>query len=72
MYGLVRRSTRQQLTREELPLLMLALCIAEVFFKFHSFLLESGAFLLTWLALGALHASLKSLLGHAPEHSDAR
>ena len=31
-----------------------ALVIAEVFYKFRSFLLETGAFLLTWLVLAVL------------------
>jgi hypothetical protein len=30
-----------------------ALVIAELFYKFHSVLLETGAFLLTWFVLGA-------------------
>jgi len=34
-----------------------ALVIAELFYKLHSFLLETGAFLLTWFVLGAaVHA----------------
>lgn len=61
MYELIRRLTLKQLTLEELPLLVIALGIAELFYKFHSFLLEAGAFLLTWLTLGALSAAIKSL-----------
>jgi hypothetical protein len=61
MYELIRCLTLRQLTLEQLPLLVIALSVAELFYKFHSFLLETGAFLLTWLALGALHAALKSL-----------
>ncbi len=61
MYELIRRLTLKQLTQVQLPLLVIALGIAELFYKFHSFLLETGAFLLTWLVLGALHAVLKSL-----------
>ena len=71
MYELVRRSTPKQLTLEELPLLVSALTIAEVFYKFHSFLLETGAFLLTWLALGAVSAALKPLLTRARENTHA-
>ena len=67
MYELIRRLTLKQLTLEQLPLLVFALAIAELFFKFHSFFLESGAFLLTWLALGALHAALTSLFTSAKE-----
>ena len=34
-----------------LPGLLLAFVIAEVFYKFHSFTLECGAFLATWLVI---------------------
>ena len=34
-----------------LPGLLLAFLIAELFYKFHSFALECGAFLLTWLVI---------------------
>jgi hypothetical protein len=60
MYELIRRLTARQLTFEQLPLLLISLGIAEFFYKFHSFLLETGAFLVTWFALGALYAGLKS------------
>ncbi|HQR20646.1 MAG TPA: hypothetical protein PLE54_07780 [Burkholderiaceae bacterium] len=61
MFELIRRLTLRQLTFEQLPLLLISLGIAEMFYKFHSFLLETGAFLLTWFALGALYAGLKRL-----------
>ena len=69
MYELIRRLTLKQLTMQELPLLVVALVIAELFYKFHSFLLEAGAFLLTWLALGALSAAMKSMF--TPVKEDA-
>lgn len=34
-----------------LPGLLLAFLIAELFYKFHSFVLECAAFLMTWLVL---------------------
>jgi hypothetical protein len=34
-----------------LPGLLLAFVLAELFFKFHSFALECGAFLATWLVI---------------------
>ena len=71
MYELVRRSTLRQLTLEQLPLLAIALGIAEVSYKFHSFLLEAGAFLLTWLALGAMSAALRALWTPAAEDGHA-
>lgn len=61
MYELMRRLTVRQLALEQLPILLVALGLAEVFYKFHSFLLEAGAFLLTWLVLDALHAALRTL-----------
>ncbi len=68
MYEIIRRLTARQLAFEQLPLLLVALGIAEVFYKFHSFLLETGAFLLTWLVLGALHAAVKSVFATAREN----
>ena len=68
MYELIRRLTVRQLALEQLPLLVVALGIAELFYKFHSFLLETGAFLLTWLVLGALHAALRTLFAPREEN----
>ena len=67
MYELIRHLTMKQLTLEQLPLLVIALGIAELFYKFHSFLLEAGGFLLTWLALGTLAATVKSLFASVRE-----
>jgi hypothetical protein len=69
MYELIRRLSLKQLTQEQLPQLVIALGIAELFYKFHSFLLETGAFLLTWLTLGALSAALKSLFTPVKENA---
>lgn len=70
MYELIRRLTLRQLTLEELPLMVIALGIAELFYKFHSFLIEAGAFLLTWLALGAFSAAMKSLFAPVKEKAN--
>lgn len=67
MYELIRRLTVRQLALEQLPLLLVALGIAEMFYKFHSFLLETGSFLATWLLLGALDAALRKFFGLAEE-----
>jgi hypothetical protein len=54
MYTLLR-SLRSPHARISEPLSFIAaLVIAELFYKFKSFLLETGAFLLTWLVLGAV------------------
>jgi hypothetical protein len=44
-----------------LPGLLLAFLVAEVFYKFHSFALECGAFLLTWLAIDIAIEKLAAL-----------
>lgn len=60
MYELIRRLTLKQLTLEQLPVFMAALVIAELFYKFHSFLLETGAFLVTWWVLDALYSAVRA------------
>lgn len=46
-----------------LPGLLLAFFIAEVFYKFHSFMLECGAFLLTWLVIDVVTERVAKMLG---------
>lgn len=54
------RQSRNLLTR--LPGLVLAFLVAEVFYKFHSFTLECGAFLLTWLVIDVVIEQAARLL----------
>ncbi len=54
MYSLVSRVPFSDLLSRELPSAGVSLVIAEVFYKFHSFTLECGAFLATWYALSWL------------------
>lgn len=54
MYTLLRHLTLKRWTYEQVPPLAIAWIIAELFYKFHSFTLECGAFLLTWLILDVL------------------
>lgn len=54
MYTLLRASWAREALRIEAPSLVLSLLIAETFYKFHSFLLESIAFLFTWYVIAAL------------------
>ncbi len=54
MYTLFRLLPVKQLAYEQVPALALAWIIAELFYKFHSFTLECGAFLATWFVLDAL------------------
>jgi hypothetical protein len=51
VYSLIRALPLRRLVLEQGPALALSLVIAEMFYKFHSFLLETGAFLVTWLVL---------------------
>ena len=53
MFELIRSSTVRSLLTRQLPVLALSLAVAELFYKFHSFLLESVAFLATWFVLDA-------------------
>jgi hypothetical protein len=60
MYTLMRAMTFRAWSTQQLPTLLIAGVIAELFYKFHSFTLETGAFLATWWALdfalqGILH-----------------
>ena len=54
MYTLVKSISTRQLAAEQFPTLIASLAIAEVFYKFHSFLLEAVAFLVTWFVIDAL------------------
>ena len=54
MYTLFRQLSLKRLAFEQVPALTLAWVIAELFYRFHSFTLECGAFLATWFVLDAL------------------
>jgi len=60
MYSLVRSLGFQQVVRQEGIPFLVAFVIAESFYKFHSFTLETVAFLATWYCLsGTLKWVLK-------------
>ena len=58
MYSLIKRLTTKELLVTQTPTLVVSLTVAEVFYKFGSFLLEAAAFLLTWFILDALISTL--------------
>jgi hypothetical protein len=58
MYTLLRLLPPKRLVIEQLPALLTAWIIAELFYKFHSFTLECAAFLATWLVLDAVIQTL--------------
>ena len=51
MYMLMRSMPLRRFLCEQTPAIGLAFIIAELFYKFHSFTLECGAFLVTWYVL---------------------
>ena len=51
MYALLRSRPASDLVAQQLPTFVIALVIAEVFYKLGSFSLECIAFLATWFAL---------------------
>jgi hypothetical protein len=51
MYSFFKALPTRQLLSEQLPAFCGSLAIAEIFYKFHSFLLETLAFLATWYLL---------------------
>lgn len=53
MYTLIRSMPVSRFAATQLPPLVAAFVIAEVFYKFHSFALECGAFLATWFVIDA-------------------
>ena len=53
MYTLIHSLPLRRLLLEQLPLLLISMLIAELFYKFHSFTLETVAFLATWYVLDA-------------------
>ena len=66
MFTLFNRLGRNELLFRQLPSLVAALAIAELFYKFHSFALECLAFLATWFVLDALAHLLGRLIGTRP------
>ncbi|MDM0042716.1 hypothetical protein QTH89_26060 [Variovorax sp. J22G21] len=60
MYTLIRNAgVKRALVDEAVPLLF-SFGVAEMFYKFHSFMLETGAFLLTWLVVSWVGSAIRS------------
>jgi len=51
MYTLLRSLPLRRIVFEQAPAIFLAWLLAELFYKFHSFTLECGAFLATWFVI---------------------
>jgi hypothetical protein len=72
MYSLLNRVPARQLLLRHAPTFVGALAIAEMFYKWHSFLLETGGFLLTWYLLDAAVSLVEKALGKRPAESPPR
>lgn len=69
MYTLVRTLSFRQLLVEQLPVILLSMLIAERFYKFHSFTLETIAFLATWYVIDvALRTVLQFIADRQKQH----
>jgi hypothetical protein len=62
MYTLLRSLTDRRIFVEQLVVFVVALIIAELFYKFHSFTLECIAFLATWYVLDLVMSWARTLL----------
>jgi hypothetical protein len=63
MFALTRILTTRQLLIEQVPVLAVSLLIAEMWYKFHSFTLETLAFLATWYIIGACVRAIIAMIG---------
>lgn len=63
MYKLMSGVPTRQLLLRHAPTLIGALAIAEMFFKWKSFLLEAGGFLVTWYLLDLVVSMVEKALG---------
>ena len=62
MYTLIRSIPLRMLIMEQAPALGLSWLLAEMFYKFHSFTLETMAFLGTWFAIDGAISFVRRLL----------
>jgi hypothetical protein len=58
MYLLLKNAGLKKFLTREMPSLSVSLILAEVFYKFGSFILECGAFLGTWYVISMFYNSL--------------
>ncbi len=63
MFSLISRVPIRNLVYRQTPTLIGALAIAELFYRWHSFVLEAVGFLLTWCVLDAVAGVLAKLIG---------
>ena len=66
MFTLLSRLPIRELLYRQAPTLLAALVIAEMFYKWHSFLLEAAGFLVTWFVLDAVAGVIARMIGLPP------
>ncbi len=67
MYSLIRALPHRRLLSEQVPAFGSSLLVAELFYKFHSFLLETAAFLATWFVVDLVLSSVMQRLRRTPD-----
>ena len=72
MFTLLRLLPSSRLLKEQLPALVLSLIVAELFYKFHSFTLETVAFLATWFVVDAAIQGIVRLVRPKSESGEIR
>lgn len=70
MYTLIKNLSVKKFMLYQAPTIVGSLAIAEIFYKFGSFLLEAVAFLATWFVLDVFVAALARGLGQADRQPD--
>jgi hypothetical protein len=61
MLSLISHVPTRRLLLRDAPTMVSSLFVADLFYKWHSFLLEAGGFLLTWLVLDVLVTAMQRL-----------
>ena len=59
MYTLIRSVPLRNLLSTQAPIVFASFAIAELFYKFHSFTLETLAFLATWFVLDVVVSTIR-------------
>ena len=62
MYTLIRSIPIRSLVVQQAPALGVSLLIAELFYKFHSYALETMAFLVTWFVADGIISFMRRML----------
>lgn len=72
MYQLLTSLSRSDLLAQQLPTFVMAFAMAEMFYKFHSFTLETAAFLGTWFVLDWAAGRLRGAFSRADGANSGR